>query len=125
MWGLTPVAGWTSRMKETLHHIGAHEKSNPRVADERLPREIRAEGERRHQQLQAKLENGNSRSPSKLRWLRRRRQEPQAAHDNGSSPSPSKLRWLRRRRQESQGAHDNGSPDSPSKLRWPRRRGSS
>ena len=97
-------------------HVGAHEKSNPRMADERLPREIRAEGERRRHELEAKHESVNPGGPSKLRWLRRRHQEPQATHDNGgpsSSDSLSKLRWLRRRHQEPQAPHDNGSSPVP------------
>ncbi len=76
MWGFTPLAGWTSRVKDTLHRIGAHENTGRKkmspTADERLPREVRAEG-RRHRELQAEDDNGNPRSPSKLRRLLRRR----------------------------------------------------
>ena len=64
MWGFIPLAGWTSIMKNSFHRTSAPEKSNPHLADERLPREVRAEGQRLHQELQAKHDNGSTRSPS-------------------------------------------------------------
>ena len=40
MWGFIPLAGWASMMKISFHRTSAPEKSNPRLADERLPREV-------------------------------------------------------------------------------------
>ncbi len=69
------IGGWVSKMKDTLYQFGANETRRLPMADELLPRELRAEGKRHEQRLRRKLlvavrRKPSQRAPGKLERLR-------------------------------------------------------